>query len=188
MDSAARIIEGLRQATAPAESLASVESAFAFCRVMHGDGRSADALPLALDVLSVCSERGDRVQMRRSAVMCGLLSADAADIVGAIEHYIRALRLATADEDRAAMSLIWNNIGLAFGISGSYDNAIRCYRRALVLVEPDAGARKQRHVACGNLADSLDPSRRQALRTDFVAFHAGVAVAFGSRFYVFVFS
>ncbi len=155
IDPATAVIAKLRQATAAAEALASVDSAFAYCRTMHGDGRSGDALPLALDVLSACSERGDRVQVRRSAVMCGLLSADAADIVGAIEHYVRALRLATADEDRAAMSLIWNNIGLAFGISGSYDNAVRCYRRALALVEPDAGARKQRHVACGNLADSL---------------------------------
>ncbi len=155
LDPVTGIIAKLRQATAPAEALASVESAFAFFRAMHGDGRSGDALPLALDVLEACTERGDRLQMRRSAMMCGLLSADAADIVGAIEHYIQALRLATADDDRGAMSLIWNNIGLAFGISGSYDNAIRCYRRALALVEPDAGARKQRHVACGNLADSL---------------------------------
>lgn len=155
IDPATAVIAKLRQATAAAEALASVDSAFAYCRTMHGDGRSADALPFALEVLKACSERGDRVQMRRCAMMCGLLSADSADIVGAIEHYIYALRLASADEDRGAMSLIWNNIGLAFGISGSYDNAIRCYRRALALVEPDAGARKQRHVACGNLADSL---------------------------------
>src|SRR5258706_11069586 len=93
--------------------------------------------------------------MRRAATACGVLCADTADLVGAIEHHVFALRLATAANDEVEMSGVWNTIGLAMGISGHYELASRCYRRCLELVENEAGPVFSRYAACGNLAHSL---------------------------------
>jgi putative two-component system response regulator len=89
---------------------------------------------------------------RTASTACGILSADIADVVGAIEHHVRALRL--AGDDQAEASGIWNNIGLAMSIAGNFDMAARCYQRALNLVEGEPGRVFSRYAALLNLVQS----------------------------------
>ena len=134
-------------------SAALVDEALAACRALHGRARSNDALPLAVAIVDRCTREGDRERLYRSIKACGNLSTDTGDIVGAIEYFLQALRMATADENRIEMSGCWNNIGVALGISGNYTMAVRCYQRALALVEPLPGPVFGRYCALINLAD-----------------------------------
>lgn len=136
----------------PAEA---VEAAFALSRSLYGRARSGEALPLARAALSCASAAGDAVLTRRAAIVCGLLSADSADLVGAVEHYVAALRLAADARDAVAQSMVWNNIGMAMGIAAHYELASRCYRRALALLEDEPQPHYIRYAAWANLADSL---------------------------------
>jgi putative two-component system response regulator len=129
-----------------------VDASLAACRVLHGQGRSAEALPLARAALEQC-EPADHQRTIRAATACGLLSGDTGDLVGAIEYHVRALRVAGADENRVEMSRTWNNIGHTIGISGNFALAARCYQRALALVEPHPEPVYSRFAACCNLAD-----------------------------------
>jgi putative two-component system response regulator len=151
------VLELLGRLRAPQADVASggavVDEALAACRTLHGRARSNDALPLAQAVLDRCSREGDRARMFRSVKACGNLSMDTGDVVGAIEYFLQALRMATADENRLEMAGCWNNIGVALGISGNYGMAIRCYQRSLVLVEPIVGMVYSRYTAFGNLTD-----------------------------------
>ncbi len=128
------------------------DAALALCRRLYANARSGDALPLARAVLVQSELARDPVLERRAATACGLLSADTADIVGAVEHHVRALRLAA--DDPVEMGRVWNNIGLAMGIAGNYELAGRCYLRALDLLERNGLAAYERYAACVNLAQS----------------------------------
>ena len=153
-DPAREVVTRLRE-SAPGPGLtAAVDDAFAHCRALYGQGRSERGLAIARDVLEVVTAAGERVLMRRAAVMCGLMAADTGDMVGAIEHHVRALRFAMADDDGEGMIVAWNNIGITFGTAGNHENAMRCFRRALGLAEAFPAMRRHRHIACANLADS----------------------------------
>ena len=130
-----------------------VDAALSLCRRLYANARSGDALPLARAVLAQSAIARDPALERRAATACGLLSADTADIVGAIEHHVRALRLAAGDP--VEMARVWNNIGMAMGIAGNYELAGRCYQRALNLLEGKPDAVVERYAAHGNLAESL---------------------------------
>ena len=129
-----------------------VDAALSLCRRLYANARSGDALPLARAVLAQSAIARDPALERRAATACGLLSADTADIVGAIEHHVRALRLAAGDP--VEMSGVWNNIGLAMGIAGNYELAGRCYQRAVDLLEAEREPVYTRYAACVNLAQS----------------------------------
>ncbi|MGE5616877.1 MAG: HD domain-containing phosphohydrolase, partial [Bacillota bacterium] len=146
----ARLIEPLPEDVARE----SVEAAVKLCRGLYIRSRSGEALPLARAALRQAGMTHEHVLMRRAATVCGALSADSADVVGAIEHHVFVLRLATAAGDRFGMGLAWNNIGLAMGISGNYELAARCYRRCIDLAEGVPNAAYNRYVALFNLADS----------------------------------
>jgi putative two-component system response regulator len=146
----ARLHEGLPAAQVPEV----IDTALAFCRRLYANARSGDALPLARAVLFQSTLANDPVLERRAATACGLLSADTADLVGAIEHHVHALRLATAADDRVEMSNVWNNIGWAMGVAGNHEMAARCYQRTLALIESVDGPMYSRYTACANLADS----------------------------------
>src|SRR5688572_18918269 len=111
-----------------------VEQAFAAARLLYSDGRSDRALRLMCELRDRLTLLGDRTQLRRAHTMCGLMAADTGDVVGGIDHYVRALRMAIADDDRAAINVIWGNIGMAMSICGNHENAVRCYRRALEVI------------------------------------------------------
>lgn len=151
----AGLVRGLQEPLPAAAVNEAVDTALAICRALYASSRSSDALPLARAVLSHAESSGDRARTRRAATACGLLSADTADLVGAIEHHVKALRLATLDEDRVEMSRIWNNIGAATGISGNHDMAARCYRRSLALGDGEGIPRFSNYAARANLADCL---------------------------------
>jgi len=130
-----------------------VDSALALCRQLYGSARSRDALPLAQAALARSREASDPNRILRAAAACGGLSADMADIVGAINYHVQALRVGMREENRGEMSRSWNNIGNALGITGNYSMAARCFQRSLALVAPMSGPVYSRFAASGNLAD-----------------------------------
>ncbi len=151
----APVVERLHQPLPEKEVREAVDATVALCRVMYGRARSAEALPLASALFAQASLAHDLVAMRRAATLCGLMAADAADVVGAIEHYVAALRLASAGDDPLESSAIWNNIGMAMGIAGNYELAARCYQRCIALTDAMAGSVYNRYIGHINLADSL---------------------------------
>ncbi len=148
----APVIERLHERLPAGEAAEVAPSILAFCRRLYANARSGDALPLARAVLAQTVLAGDPVLERRAATVCGLLSADSADVVGAIEHHVRALRL--AGDDRIEASGIWNNIGLAMAIAGNAEMAGRCYQRSVDLVKSEPDPVYARYVAWVNLAQS----------------------------------
>ncbi|HET9469882.1 MAG TPA: hypothetical protein VFO24_02180, partial [Usitatibacter sp.] len=151
-DRLAPVIARLHAPMEPAERAELAASALSFCQRLHGSARSGDALALARAVLAQAAAAGDSVLELRASTACGLLAADIADVVGAIEFHVRALRL--AGEDRIEASGVWNNIGLAMGIAANYEMALRCYQRAVSLVQDEPGRVYSRYAALGNLVKS----------------------------------
>lgn len=144
------------QVLMPREERAAVtEAVFALCRHMYGNARSGDALPLAQGLLAQAILADDPVLERQSSTMCGLLSGDTVDIVGAIAHHSRALALAEAQASLADQATAWNNIGVAFCAVGNDELANRCWRRSVATVEPVPAPLRVRHTACCNLANAL---------------------------------
>lgn len=147
------LLERLRAPLPAADVESAVDAALATCRRLYGNARSKDALPLAQAALAQSTLAGGHYRILRAATACGLLSADMADLVGAIEYHVQALRIGMADENRVEMSRSWGNIGHAIGISGNFAMAARCYQRSLALVEPKPEPVSSRYTACTNLAD-----------------------------------
>lgn len=148
-------ISGLLVAEPAADGAQAVDAALSLCRKLYGEARSGEALSLARAALERAKRLDEAPLLRRAATACGVLAADTADLVGAIEYHVLALRLAMDAGDRVETSRVWNCIGLAMGISGHYELAGRCYRRCLDLVEGIAEPVYSRYAALMNLADSL---------------------------------
>lgn len=153
-ETVAVLLGRLRTALPVEEANQVVDEALATCRRLYGSARSKDALPLAQAALARCAASGDRHRTLRAATACGLLSADLADLVAAIEYHAQALRIAMADENRVEMSRTWNNIGHTLEFTGNHALAISCFLRSLVLVEPVQEPVYSRYTACANLAGS----------------------------------
>ncbi|HEX3096325.1 MAG TPA: HD domain-containing phosphohydrolase [Usitatibacter sp.] len=152
---AARLAPAIVRLQGPMERSERAElaaAALSFCQRLHGMARSGDALGLARAVLAQAAAAGDTVLELRATTACGLLCADIADVVGAIEYHVRALRL--AGENRVEASGVWNNIGLALGVAGNYEMALRCYQRAVNLAQDEPGRVYSRYAALGNLVKS----------------------------------
>ena len=139
-----------REDAAPASA-----AALRLCQRLYANGRSFDALPFARANLVLAKHSDDFALLRRSHTACGLLLADTADITGAIEHFTHALRLAAAIDDRVEMSRVWNNIGFAFYVSGSFKLAATCFRRVLTILVSEPGPVFSRYTAYINLAHCL---------------------------------
>jgi putative two-component system response regulator len=142
----------LREPAQPGPAQETVDAAMAVCRELYGHGRAGEALPLLRALREHCLRTGDRPQARRANFLCAMALSDAGDLVGAIEHYVEALRIAAAQEDRMEMARVWVNIGAAFGRSGRDELASRCYQRSLALLEPVVHATPIRRNALTNLA------------------------------------
>ncbi|MDH5263789.1 MAG: HD domain-containing protein [Betaproteobacteria bacterium] len=151
----APVLVRLQERLPDAERARVAESAFAFCRRLYSNGRSGDGLALARSVLAQSILADDAALERRASSVCGLLAADTADVVGAIDYQARALALADASRDPTARATAWNNIGLAFGVAGNYSLAVQCYRRALTAEEQVPGAVRSRYTASNNLSIGL---------------------------------
>jgi HD-GYP domain-containing protein (c-di-GMP phosphodiesterase class II) len=148
----APFVARMRQDAHPQHSRASVDAVMAVCRELYGHGRAGEALPLLQALRESCLRAGDKVQVRRATFLCAMAHSDAGDLVGAIEHYVEALRIAAAQEDRAEMALVWCNIGAAFGRYGRDELAVRCQQRCLELLEPVVAISPVRRNALSNLA------------------------------------
>jgi putative two-component system response regulator len=145
----------LREPFAPHSAREFVDAALAVCRELYGHGRLAETLPLVRALREQCLRAGERDQARRATFLCGIASADSADLVGAIGHYVEALRMAAGEENRVEMARTWGNIGAAFAVSGRKELAARCYWRCLNLLEPLPQPSITRFGAHANLANCL---------------------------------
>ncbi len=137
---------------ASGDALAASNVALRLCQKLYTNARSFDALPFGRANLVMAEYSNDAVLMRRSHTACGLLLADTADIAGAIEQHMHALRLAAEADDAVEMSRIWNNIGTAFLVSGGFALAVACFRRVLSLLHAEPGPVYSRYSALTNLA------------------------------------
>jgi putative two-component system response regulator len=151
----APIIARLREPWRDEDASQIVDQVFAVCRLLYNAARSGEALALVRSLLSQPELAGHDKLLTRAWMMCGVLAADSGDISGAIEYDVRALRLATRANDRAQVANIWGNIGLATGISGHHDMAVRCYERSIAHVDAEMRPSYAYFTACGNLANSL---------------------------------
>ena len=137
------------------EATTASHAALRLCQHLYASARSFDALPFGRANLVLAEHANDMVLIRRSHTACGLLLADTADIAGAIEHHVHALRLAAEADDAVEMSSVWNNIGTAFCVSGNFALAVACYRRVLALLHSESGPVYGRYVAFTNLSHCL---------------------------------
>lgn len=147
------LIERLHGGLPGADVQPVAQEALAFCRRLYANARSGEALPLARAVLAQAQKAADTELEFSAAKACGLLAADTADVVTAVEHHVHALRLAAGNA--IEMSGVWNNIGMAMGIAGNYEMASRCYQRAVDLIAGHEDPVYARYAACTNLAESL---------------------------------
>jgi putative two-component system response regulator len=144
------------QGSVPREEVSPlIDAAAATYRNLYALGRSDEALPLAASVLAQARRLGDPVLVWRSLTDCGILSADAFDIVGSLELHQQALKIAVDARNAVNQGLSWNNIGIALALAGSPGMAARAYRRALQSLESHGQHVHARYAACTNLANSL---------------------------------
>ncbi|HUI98595.1 MAG TPA: HD domain-containing phosphohydrolase [Usitatibacter sp.] len=148
----APVVERLQEPLDRAELRNVAIGALSFCKQLYTNARSGEALILARAVLVQAAFAQDPVLERLASTVCGLLAADTADVVEAVEHYANALRL--VGDDSVEASGIWNNLGLAMGIAGNYEMAGRCYLRAIDLVQENCDPLYPRYVAYVNLANN----------------------------------
>lgn len=135
-------------------SASDVQSVLTFCRTMYSKSRSIEAIPAAQAALACARRLGDMDLIRQTATACGTLAADGGDLVDALEHHAIALRAAFVGDESEAIARAWNMTGLALGIGGHYELAMRCYERALERLRPVAGPNAIRIAVLSNLADA----------------------------------
>ena len=149
------LLRRMQAPQSPEEAQAGANAALRLCQRLYTNARSFDALPFGRANLVLAERSNDVALMRRSHTACGLLLADTADIAGAIEHHTRALRHASEADDAVEMSRVWNNIGSALCISGSFGLAVACFRRVLVLLHSESMPVYSRYTAYINLSHCL---------------------------------
>ena len=148
-------VAALRRATASRDGREHAEQALATCRSLYAQGRSDEGLALAASALACARRIGDPVLLRRALNTCGILSADAFDIVGALEYHLQSLKVTSQQRDMAEQAGVWNNVGLAMALAGSPGMAACAYRRALQTAQDVPGPAHARYAACCNMANSL---------------------------------
>ena len=151
----AAIAQIIPEVRARAPGPGDLETVIALCRTLYHHARSAEALSLARVALEEARRAGKPALLRRAASACGIIAADTLDLVGAVEYHMVALRSATEAGDVVEASRVWNNLGLAMGISGHYELAARCHRRVIELVAPVPEPLHSRYAAWSNLAHCL---------------------------------
>ena len=157
---------GLAEALAPAlarlhevlpgdEAGEAIDAALATGRSLYSLGRSAEAIELARAALAQARRSPGSPRIYRALAACGILCADAFDVVSAIEFHAQALRLATQESEPVELAQAWNNIGLALNLAGSPAMATRAYARAIDAAQAVAGPCYVRFAACANRANTL---------------------------------
>jgi putative two-component system response regulator len=154
------LMRRLHEPSGPQDAHGAVDEALDACKSLHGLARSSEAIGLAQAALDRCTRAGDAARTLKCLIACGVLCADAGDVVEGIEYHVRALRHATGNEDRLNMARCWNNLGIALGIAGNYALAARSYERCIALVEPMQGPNFSRYTGYCNLSDACYQMRR----------------------------
>jgi putative two-component system response regulator len=140
--------------SSPSRPLAGdIDVALAKGKSLYALGRSHEALPIARIALEQARIAGDPAALQRALTACGILAADAFDIVAGLDYHLQALKL--VEGDRSEQARIWSNIGLAFELAGSPGLAVRAYSRALERAEGVGGPLYARYLAYANGAQSL---------------------------------
>ena len=159
-ESVDKLIETLSGEISPGDEEATLVPALRTCERLHGQAQSSLAIPLSR-AIRLAAHRTEVISLRRwSSTACGVLLIDTGDTVGAVQHFIEALRIAALEENRHRMSGLWQNIGSALSATGSDEMAMRCYERGLALLEKDEDPIYQRFLAYANLASSCFKLRR----------------------------
>src|SRR4051812_42660582 len=148
------LMRRLHESRGQRDALGAVDEALDACKSFHSLARSTEAIALAQAALDRSIHSGDAARTVKCLIACGLLCADAGDVVEAIGYHVRALRHAAGNEDRLNMARCWNNLGIALGIAGSYALAARSYERCIALVEPMQGPNFSRYTGYCNLSDA----------------------------------
>ena len=132
-----------------------VDGGLALCRTLYHHAHSGEALTVARAAFHEAQRGGSPHWLRRAATACGIVAADTLDLVGAIEYHVVALRSAMESRDAIEASRTWNNLALAMGVSGHYELAARCNRRAVELVATVEGPVYSRYTAWSALSHHL---------------------------------
>lgn len=148
------MIEELSRDITPGQEEAVLVPPLRTCEKLHGHTKSSLALPLSRAIRDAAHRTSVTALRRWSSTACGVLLIDTGDTVGAIQRFIEALRIAALEENRHRMSGLWLNIGFAMSAAGSDEMALRCYERALALLEKDEEPVLQRFFACSSIAGS----------------------------------
>jgi putative two-component system response regulator len=122
------------------------------CPKFFAQGKSIEALPLALALHERTKTMEESALAARAAGACGVLFADTGDFSSSLDYQSFALKLGERAGDPVALSRAWNNIGLAFGNSGNPEKAISSYQRGIDQSEELPGAQQNRYIAHMNLA------------------------------------
>jgi putative two-component system response regulator len=122
------------------------------CPKFFAQGKSIEALPLALALHERTKTMEESALAARAAGACGVLFADTGDFSSSLDYQSFALKLGERAGDPVALSRAWNNIGLAFGNSGNPEKAISSYQRGIDQSEELLGAQQCRYFAHMNLA------------------------------------
>jgi len=149
------VIAKLRRRLPAADARREVEAALANCKALYLLGRSDEALALGRSALALARRVGDSASIYRGLAACGILAADAFDLVGGLEYHLESLRLAAREPSALETSSAWNNIGLALALAGLPAMAARAYERAIETVRDIEGPVHTRYAACTNRANSL---------------------------------
>ena len=146
---------GPRASLEPAAARSRIQAAIATGKQLYSLGRSDEALPLVQSALAQAKRIGDTALTQSAVTACGILAADAFDIVRGIEFHLQALAFAAEARDKPEQGRIWNNIGLVFALAGNPGLADRAYARALETVASIPDPVYARYLACINRANSL---------------------------------
>ena len=160
------LAEKLRESS-PADDVNASSAAIGnICQRLYYQGRSIEALPLALSWHLQTKDIPDSEPALRAAIACGLLFADTGDFASSLDYQSFALKLTIEQSDPVGSSRVWNNIGLAFDESGSQTQAAAAFFRVIEHVEHISEPLFSRFIALTNLArhDQLNGRTDEGLR------------------------
>ncbi len=118
-------------------------------------GRSGEAIAIAQAALHQARLWPGSPRIYRTLFACGILSADAFDVVSAIEFHAQALRLATRESLPIEVANAWGNIGLALNLAGSPAMAVARTAARSRRSNPSTAPVYARFIACANRASTL---------------------------------
>jgi putative two-component system response regulator len=124
----------------------------AFSMVLRA--RSAEALPFAHRSIAISNANGPTSELRRSHSVCAILFTDVGLIANAIEHLIKALRLASQLHDQKAKAIALVNLTAALYSCGLNRECINISLRILDTFPRDGSHHREIGAILSNAANS----------------------------------